>query len=205
MENYAELMFHEAVADLQKADGSFEKYQVGYRHRTQESLSSDDIGFIQSLNSFYMATVTPDGWPYVQHRGGARGILKVVDTQRLVCGDYRGNRQFISMGNLQASSRVSLFCMDYMNKARLKIQGEAKLQKASEVAPDVLSLLGKDGPAVERVLTVEVVAIDWNCPKYIPDLFPADVVKQVVAREMQALRQENAALKAALGEKDHAG
>lgn len=198
MENYADLMFHEAVADLQRADGSFEKYQVGYRHRTQESLSPDDIAFIRSLNSFYMATVTPDGWPYVQHRGGKRGFLKVVDAKQLVCGDYRDNRQFISMGNLQASSKVSLFCMDYMNKARLKIQGEATLQKASEVAPEVLELLSGDGPEVERVLTVDVVAIDWNCPKYIPDLFPADAVKQVVAREMQALRQENAALKAAL-------
>ena len=102
------------------------------------------------------------------------------------------------MGNLQASSKVSLFCMDYMNKARLKIQGEATLQKASEVAPEVLELLSGDGPEVERVLTVDVVAIDWNCPSYIPDLFPAEVVRQVGAGEMHALRQENAALRAAL-------
>ncbi|WP_299356356.1 pyridoxamine 5'-phosphate oxidase family protein [uncultured Shimia sp.] len=198
MENYADLMFHEAVADLQKTDGSYDKFQVGYKHRTQDSLSADDIAFIQSRESAYIATTTPDGWPYVQHRGGARGFFKVVNANQLVCGDYRGNRQFISMGNLETNTRISMFFMDYMNKARLKIQGHATLQSAADASPEILALVQDEGPAAERVLTVDVVAMDWNCPKYIPDFYPADMVRHVVAREMDKLRQENAALREAL-------
>ncbi|PSL18554.1 pyridoxamine 5'-phosphate oxidase family protein [Shimia abyssi] len=191
MENYAELMFHEAVAELQKADGSYEKYQVGYRHRTQDKLSIEDIAFIRERESVYIATTTPEGWPYVQHRGGPRGFLQVVGNHQIVCGDYPGNRQYLSMGNLQSNNKISLFCMDYMNKRRLKLQGHATLRNASDVAEQTLELLDTDGPRIERVLCIDVVAMDWNCPKYIPELYPAEVIKHVASKEIGRLQREN--------------
>ena len=141
MDNYADLMFHHAVAELQRDDGSYEKYQAGYNHRTQEQLSPDDIGFIQSRESMYLGTVNPDGWPYVQHRGGPRGFLKVIGPSQIACVDYRGNRQFISMGNIATNTKVSLFLMDYLNQARLKIEGCASLVSVSDADPDVLPKL----------------------------------------------------------------
>ncbi|MEM7300089.1 MAG: pyridoxamine 5'-phosphate oxidase family protein, partial [Pseudomonadota bacterium] len=125
MQNYADLMFKDAVAELQRAEGTFEKYQAAYKHRTPEALTDDDIAFINARDSFYMATITSDGWPYVQHRGGTRGFVKVAGPNRLAVPDYHGNRQFISMGNLKTTRRMSLFFMDYLNHARLKVQGEA--------------------------------------------------------------------------------
>ncbi len=201
MENYADLMFHEAVAELQKDDGSYERFQKFYPHRRQDAFSDDDVAFIQSRESIYIASVTPDGWPYVQHRGGPRGFLKVVGGHRLVCADYAGNRQFISMGNLARNDRVSVFCMDYERAARLKLQGHAKLRKLADVEPDVVALLSDDGPPAERVLEIDVVAMDWNCPKYIPTMFSEAALKDVLVPKIAALEAENQKLRQALAGK----
>jgi len=200
MENYGALMFHEAVQALQHLDGSFEKYQKMYPHRTQDSLSVDDIAFLKARDSFYIASTTPDGWPYVQHRGGPVGFLQVLGERRLVCGDYRGNRQFITMGNLQDDARVSLFFMDYLNQARLKIQGHASLVGLKDADAELVDLLPQDHPAPERVLVIDVVAMDWNCPKYIPRLYSEGVIQHVIGAQIGKLQQENAALKARLAE-----
>ncbi len=198
MKNYADIMFHQAVAELQKADGSFEKFQTGYRHLTLPKLGLDEIEFIQSRESVYIASVTPDGWPYVQHRGGPRGFLKVIGPSRIACGDYKGNRQFISMGNLAETDRVSLFCMDYMRKARLKIQGRATLTQIADAAPEVVGVLELEGAPAERVLVIDIEAIDWNCPKYIPTFYSEEAIRQVVGGQLGKLQAENEALKAEL-------
>ena len=198
MDNYADLMFHRAVAELQRDDGSYEKYQAGYNHRTQEQLSPDDIGFIQSRESMYLGTGNPDGWPYVQHRGGPRGFLKVIGPSQIACADYRGNRQFISMGNIATNTKVSLFLMDYLNQARLKIEGRESLVSVSDADPDVLPKLDLKTIPAERILVVDVVAMDWNCPKYIPRMFTEDMVRQVVGGQIDQLMAENEALKAEL-------
>ena len=200
MENYAELMFHEAVAALQKEEGSFERYKAFYPHRRQDAFSADDIAFISSRESIYIASLTPDGWPYVQHRGGPRGFLKVVEGHKIVCADYPGNRQFISMGNLAQNDRVSVFCMDYERSARLKLQGHARLRKRADVEPEVLALLGDEGPPIERVLEIDVVAMDWNCPKYIPKMYSEAVLKEALIPKIAALEAENQQLRAALAE-----
>lgn len=196
MENYATLMFSEPVQALQDSAGSRERYETLYPHRTQDALSHNDIAFIKARDSFYMATVTPDGWPYMQHRGGARGFVHVAGPTRLAVADYSGNKQFISMGNLQADPRVSLFFMDYMNHARLKVQGKARLIAADEADPDLLAALDQSAAPAERVLDVEIVAMDWNCPKYIPTLYPEAALKEVIGPQIAALRDENAALRA---------
>ena len=198
MENYAELMFQDAVADLQRANGSYDKYQTAYKHRTQDTLSPDDVAYIQQRDSFYIASVNADGWPYIQHRGGARGFLKVVNPTRLACADYHGNRQFVTMDNLKAEARVSLFLMDYMNHSRLKIQGRATLVPVDQADPALVAGLDTQAAPAERVLVIDVVAMDWNCPKYIPTLYPEDAIRQIIGPQIGQLQAENEALKAEL-------
>jgi predicted pyridoxine 5'-phosphate oxidase superfamily flavin-nucleotide-binding protein len=198
MENYADRMFQGAVGDLQKEEGTYEKYQTFYPHRTQDGLSGDDIAFIQARESFYIASVTADGWPYIQHRGGIAGFIKVLGPTQIACADYPGNKQFISMGNLQNSSKVSLFFMDYLNHARLKMQGTATLLTAKDAPSDILEAVTDSGPKAERVLIIDIIAMDWNCPKYIPTLYPEAVLQQVIGPQMGKLQAENATLKAQL-------
>ena len=195
MENYAELMFTETVKDLQEDAGTREKYERFYPHRTQDVLSDDDIAFIKARDSFYMASVNSEGWPYIQHRGGAVGFVHINGPTSLACADYHGNRQFISMGNLKTDKRVSLFFMDYMNHTRLKIQGHASLIPAKDADQDLLSKLDQTAAPAERILQVDIVAMDWNCPKYIPTLYPEAVLQNIVGPEIQALRDENTALR----------
>lgn len=196
MENYAELMFTQAVQDLQSAEGTKQKFETYYPHRVQEALSDDDITFIKTRSSFYMATVNSDGWPYIQHRGGAPGFVHVAGPTTLACADYVGNKQFISMGNLQTNPRVSLFFMDYMHHARLKVQGNATLIPAKDADPTLLSQLDQRAAPAERVLQIEIVAMDWNCPKYIPTLFSEAAIQHIVGPKLNALQKENAELRA---------
>lgn len=200
MENYADLMFTDAVQALQAKAGTKEKFKTFYPHRTQTELSPDDIAFIKARDSFYIASVNANGWPYIQHRGGARGFVHIAGPNTLACADYVGNKQFISQGNLQTDGRVSLFFMDYMNHARLKVQGRATLIPAAEADPALLSQLDQTAAPAERVLTVEITAMDWNCPKYIPTLYPEAAIQQVIGPQIQALRDKNSALKAELAQ-----
>lgn len=198
MENYAELMFHDAVADIQKASGTYEKFRTFYPNRTLDKLSENEIGFIQSRDSAYIATINPDGWPYIQHRGGPAGFMRVIGENRLACADYLGNQQFISMGNLATSDKISMFFMDYMNSSRLKVQGRAVLQPIADVDQGIVDQLGIGDLPAERVLIIDIVAIDWNCPKYIPKLFSGAIVRQIAAQQMGKLQAENDVLRAKL-------
>jgi len=200
MENYADLMFSETVADLQKEDGSFDQYQVGYQHRTQDKLEPHDKHFIESRESFYIASSSPDGWPYIQHRGGPQGFLKVIGANQIACLDYKGNRQFITMGYLETDNRVSLFMMDYAQRGRLKLQGRASLKKLSEADPSVLQHFETEGLPAERLLVIDIVAMDWNCPKYIPQMFTKPMVQSMFQRNLAELQQENVQLRARLAE-----
>jgi len=115
--------------------------------------------------------VSSTGWPYVQHRGGPTGFLKVLDQNKLGFIDYPGNRQFVTMGHAARDSRVALFLMDYEKRARLKILGRLTMQQASDAEPDLCESLLTTGQAkAERIATIDVVTIDWNCPQYIPQL-----------------------------------
>jgi hypothetical protein len=157
-------------------------------------LTREEAAFIAARDSFYMATVNSDGWPYLQHRGGQAGFLKVLDPQTLGFADFKGNRQLVSTGNLAASDRVSLFLMDYPRRERLKILGHARVLDARAErdlaaqltpAPD---LLGK----VERLFLIQVVSFDWNCPQYITPRYTEAEVQVAVA----PLRQRIADLEA---------
>jgi predicted pyridoxine 5'-phosphate oxidase superfamily flavin-nucleotide-binding protein len=149
----------------------------------RDPLGGEEIEFIQQRDSFYMATVTSNGWPYLQHRGGPAGFLKALDAQTLGFADFKGNRQLLSTGNLAASDRVSLFLMDYPAKTRLKILGHARVLDAKEHT-DIAAQLT---PApefknkVERLMLINVVSFDWNCPQYITPRLTKEQILAAIA------------------------
>ncbi len=148
----------------------------------RDALTADEIGFIRERDSFYLGSVSPTGWPYIQHRGGAPGFLQVLDPLRVAFADYKGNRQMISTGHFSNDARVSLFLMDYPQRQRLKILGHARVVDARE-EPAVLAQLAE--PAVrglvERLFFIDIVSYDWNCPKYITPRFTREEIGALTA------------------------
>ena len=162
----------------------------------RDPLGEAEARFIADRDSFYMGSVSEHGWPYVQHRGGPKGFLKVLDPATIAFADYRGNRQLLSTGNLHENNRVALFLMDYQNRERLKILGYARVEDAQGNAALVERLTqGDTRNKVERVVTIEVVSYDWNCPKYITPRYSLDEVEEAVA----PLKSRIAELEAQLG------
>ncbi len=125
--------------------------------------------FISLRDTFYLATVNESGWPYVQHRGGPAGFLKVLGPNKLAYADFRGNLQLISTGNISNNDRCSLILMDYPKRKRLKILGHMRIEDAAEVKPEVYATvdLPEYKANIERVVFIDVVAFDWNCPQHI--------------------------------------
>jgi uncharacterized protein len=162
-------------------------------HREFDRFTDNEAAFIAERDSFYMATVSQTGWPYVQFRGGPRGFLKWVDDRTLAFADYRGNRQYISTGNLAADDRACLILMDYQVPARLKIYARVKTL-ALEDEPTLTALVvPSDYKAkVERVFRLTLEAFDWNCPQHITRRF----TEQQVAEAVRPLREQLAQLEA---------
>ena len=197
MENYADLLFIDEVRALQELDGTAEKFQKFYPHRTKATLDASDRHFIAERESFYIASVSSTGWPYVQHRGGPKGFLKVIGDTQLGFIDYPGNRQYITMGHAENENRVALFLMDYEQRARLKILGRLTMQHAKDADESLRESLSTPGQAsADRVATIEVVALDWNCPKYIPLLLGEDRIRALLYSRTKQLQEENESLKA---------
>lgn len=148
----------------------------------RDALTADERDFIAARDSFYLATVNEAGWPYVQHRGGPAGFLRVMDDHTLAFADYGGNRQLLSTGNLAANPKVSLLLMDYPARTRLKILGEARVVDARE-HPEIVAQLAKpaERARVERLFFIDVTAYDWNCPQHITPRYTAAEVSAVVA------------------------
>lgn len=148
----------------------------------RDELSAEEAEFIQARDSFYLSTVTESGWPYVQHRGGSRGFLRVVSPTQLAFADYKGNRQMLSTGNLAGNDRVALFLMDYPQRTRLKILGHARVVDARQHPELVAQFAETEVRAlVERLIQVDVVSFDWNCPKYITPRYTVDEVEESIA------------------------
>lgn len=166
----------------------------------RDALTDDERAFIESRDSFYMATVSENGWPYVQHRGGLPGFLRVVSPTQLAFADYKGNRQMLSTGNLAADDRVSLFLMDYPRRERLKILGHARVEDARP-HPELVTQFAEPETRglVERVFLIEVVSFDWNCPKYISPRYTAAEVEEA----MTPLRARISELEAQLTQGQH--
>ena len=164
--------------------------------RPRDALTDDEAQFIQARDSFYLSTVSESGWPYIQHRGGQPGFLRVVNPTTLAFADYQGNRQLLSTGNVAVNDRVCLFLMDYPQRTRLKILGHARIEDARQ-HPEIVAKFSPPEVRriVERVFLIEVVSFDWNCPKYITARYTAAEVEEAV----KPLRQRIAALEVELG------
>jgi len=173
-------MFSPAAKALQELHHSRASYErlaaLGPSH---DALSSDEAEFIAARDSFYLGSVTEDGWPYIQHRGGPVGFLHVLDGRTLAFADYAGNKQYITAGNLATNDRVSLFLMDYPHQTRLKVIGHARIV---EVGDDLAleARLREPGYAatVERIFVIAVVAFDWNCSQHIMPRFTEEEWRQ---------------------------
>lgn len=203
--SYLDTLVTPSVAAAQERLGSRPAQE---RHvRTAEvppALGPDETDFVTGRDWFVLATVGETGWPYVQHRGGPAGFLRVLDEGRtLAWADLRGNRQYLSVGNLTAHPRVSLLLLDQARRARLKVIGEATLHEDPDEALLERVRLPDQPGRVERVVTVAVRGFDWNCPQHITPRWSAEELAPVLAErfagleaEVAALRAENARLRA---------
>lgn len=168
-------------------------------HREFDRFTENEVAFIAERDSFYMASVSETGWPYVQHRGGPPGFLKVVDDKTLAFADYRGNRQYITIGNLAANDRACLFLMDYPGRARLKIYAHVE-KVALDADPALTELVTDIGykAKLERILRLRLETFDWNCSQHITPRFSelqiAEAIRPIRERLAQ-LESENAALR----------
>jgi predicted pyridoxine 5'-phosphate oxidase superfamily flavin-nucleotide-binding protein len=185
--NFLNLAVTDSVRQAQR--DYFGSQPIASAARPQE-LTPEEIDFIRERDSFYMATVNENGWPYIQHRGGRPGFLRVLSPRTLAFADYRGNRQMLSTGNLAANDRVALFLMDYPQRTRLKILGHARVEDARE-HPELVEQLAEPDiyRIVERLFFIEVAAFDWNCPKYITPRYTAAEVEDLVAPLKQRIAE----------------
>jgi predicted pyridoxine 5'-phosphate oxidase superfamily flavin-nucleotide-binding protein len=185
-----------------QADMGADQIWLGDHDRPSDTFTENEIAFIASRDSFYMASVSETGWPYVQHRGGTAGFLKVVDHRTMAFADYRGNRQYISAGNFAANDRACLFMMDYVRRARLKIYAhvERLTLDADQALTDLVSDPTYKGRP-ERLFKLRLEAYDWNCPQHIIPRYTEQQVEEAVVPLRQRLHQleaENATLRARL-------
>lgn len=179
---FAEIAFTPTVKSIQEDQGSRASYARMEDGEDSNNLLSDrEAGFIAARDSFYMATASETGWPYVQHRGGPVGFLRVLDETSIGFADFRGNRQYVSVGNLTTDNRVSLFLMDYPNKLRLKLLGRARLIGVDDTAILEKLELPDYRARVERGIVIDVEAFDWNCPQHITPRFTQAEIAQAAA------------------------
>ena len=177
---YMQIVLTPAVQRAQ--DKYFGKHQVVENAPETDALTLDEVSFITSRDSFYMATISETCWPYVQHRGGPVGFVKVLGPNLIGFADFKGNCQLLSTGNLGINDRVSIFMMDYPHRTRLKLLGHARVLDARK-HPELADQLGAEPlrKKVERFFLIQVISYDWNCPQYITPRFTAAQVENFTA------------------------
>jgi uncharacterized protein len=202
---FAELAFTPLVKEQQRLHGSRQSYaRMEQWGEPGDQLGEQEQEFIHERDGFYMASVTESGWPYVQFRGGAKGFLRVLDERTLGFADLRGNKQYISLGNLEHDNRVALFLMDYPNQGRLKILGRARILEGNAEAATTLETLrvpGEETPA-ERAILIHVEGFDWNCQQHITPRYSEEELTRTLApmrSRLEFLEAENKRLRAAAG------
>ena len=161
-------------------------------------LGQAEAEFLAARDSFYLGSISETGWPYIQHRGGPKGFLQVVNETTLAFADYKGNRQLLTTGNVSVNDRVALFLMDYQNQARLKILGHARVEDA-RAHPELVAQLADQTmqSSVERLVFIDVVSFDWNCPKYITPRYSLEEVEELAGPLRTRITELEAELRAA--------
>jgi predicted pyridoxine 5'-phosphate oxidase superfamily flavin-nucleotide-binding protein len=198
---FAELAFTSLVKHQQELHGSRHQYErVERSNDPGDRLGSDERAFIGGLDGFYMASISETGWPYIQFRGGAKGFLHVLDPQTIAFADLRGNKQYISLGNLEHDNRVALFLMDYPAQSRLKILGRAEFLEGTAEAAAMIETLRVPGEKVppERAIIIHVEAFDWNCQQHITPRYSLEELGHVLEpmrKRIESLEAENKRLR----------
>ena len=203
--SFPELAFTPLVKKQQELHNSRRQYARMEQalQTSSDALGPDEQAFIALRDSFYMASVSETGWPYIQHRGGPGGFVRVLSPTLLGFAELRGNKQYISLGNLQHDSRAALFFMDYPNQTRLKILGRVEIHENDAQAPTLFESLktAEPGAVTERAILIHVEAFDWNCPQHITPRYTLEELEPSLSQlrdRLATLEAENAALRAKL-------
>ena len=197
---YAELAFTPAIKAMQEKLGSRKTYEcIEQSGNNNNQFSPAEKEFISTRDSFYLASVSETGWPYVQFRGGPPGFLKIVDDRTMGFVDFRGNRQYISVGNVSHDNRVSLILMDYPSRTRLKIMGRVEVLDGAD-SKQLIEILRPPNykAVVERAMLIHLEAFDWNCPQHINPRYTEAEIRTAIEplnARLQALEQENKELR----------
>ncbi|MEO8177162.1 MAG: pyridoxamine 5'-phosphate oxidase family protein [Sphingomicrobium sp.] len=197
-----------SVLAAQAANGSAGLYDNVVAKRPSNRFSQTEAMFISARDSLYMASVSENGWPYVQHRGGPPGFIKLIDETTLAFPDFRGNRQYISLGNIAAENRAALILMDYPRRRRLKLYGRIEARDLA-ADPDLAARLSLPDyrAVIERAFLLRLEAFDWNCPQHITPRFTEAEIAAASApltQRLAELEAENAALRAEIAKVDPA-
>jgi hypothetical protein len=203
-ESFYEIAFTPGVKQQQTEHGSRNSYERATQaHAGDNQLGPDEQHFIALRDSFYMASVSETGWPYIQHRGGPPGFVHVLEPGLIAFADLRGNKQYISLGNLSHDNRVALFFMDYPNQTRLKILGHAEIHEHDDIALALIERLRTTEPnaIVERAILIRISGFSWNCPQHITPRYTLAELEPSLAplrTRLAALESENAVLRSRL-------
>lgn len=206
--HYAAIAFTDHVRAVQDDHGSAafygRKVSAGNASTGSDPLTDAEKEYLAQRDSFFLASVSETGWPYVQFRGGPAGFVRVLDDQTIAWADFRGNLQYISTGNMSGDDRVAIIALDFAHQRRLKVFGHARIVTADD-DPELLAALsdGSYEAVVERAVVVSVEAYDWNCPQHITPRFTVAELESALAPlrgELAELRAENARLREQLGE-----
>lgn len=201
MRTFAELAFTPSVRAFQKRYGSRAAYaRAQSATEPGGGLGPREAAHLANADSFYMATVSEMGWPYLQHRGGPRGFLRAISPTRIAFADFGGNRQFVSVGNAARNNRVSLIVMDYPNRRRLKLLGRLRFSTMEEADPELVFAVELPGyrARIERIAVIDVEAFDWNCPQHITQRFTLadlEAASKPLRERIAQLEAEAAALR----------
>lgn len=178
--NFAAIAFTDAVKAMQEKLGSRLAYERMGKETYVDGLTEHEVSFIGARDSFYMASTGENGYPYIQHRGGPKGFVKILDSKRIGFIDFKGNMQYISVGNIETNNKVALIMVDYPARARLKIYAKAEIVELKD-DPALFDLLDlneyKFRP--ERMMVLHIEAYDWNCPQHITPRYTIEEIQAV--------------------------
>jgi uncharacterized protein len=203
--SFGSIAFTPVVKQLQERYGSRQQYErMEKSGASHNRFTPFEFDFLAQRDSFYWATIGATGWPYVQHRGGPKGFLKVIDDHTLALADFRGNKQFISTGNLLTDNRVAMIMVDYPRQARLKILGHVEILEGDKAAEWIKRVRMPGYKAViERVFVIHVEAYDWNCPQHITPRYTAEEIREgvhAIEERLRSVELENEQLRKELSE-----
>lgn len=184
--NYSELAFTDAIKNLQEKSGSRLSYERMEKMSYVDGLTDYETDFIAQIDSFYIASFGENGYPYIQHRGGPKGFIRVIDKSTIGIVDFTGNRQYITTGNISENPKVSLILLSYPLKTRLKIYAEAEIAELSEDKSFYDFMRPKDYKfKPERILIFNIKAYDWNCPQHINPKYSIEEIRELMEPQKQ--------------------